>query len=155
MPKHSENNHGVTFRAVLIALLFLPTNVYLVVQWETVWGTQYPTTMAIFFNAIFSLLLVVVFNAPLKILTPNRALRQKELLTIYIILIMAITVSGHDFSQTIFCTLITAHWFATPENDWNSIFWKRFGANLEKRDLDRMPNGTPAPHNLDRLRKDC
>ena len=123
MLKHSEDNRGVTFRAVLIALFFLPVNVYLVVQWETVWGTQYPTTMAIFFNAIFSLLLVVMLNVPLRRLLPNLALRQKELLTIYIILIMAITVSGHDFSQTIFSTLITAHWFATPENDWSSIFW--------------------------------
>ncbi len=115
---------GVTFRAVLIGLALAPINVYLVVQWETVWGTQYPTTMGIFFNAIFCLFLVTVLNLPLKKLLPERALNQGELLTVYIILLMAITVSGHDFSQSLFCTLGTVRWFATPENEWSSLFWR-------------------------------
>ena len=117
-------NRGVTLRAVLIGLLFAPINVYLVVQWETVWGTQYPTTMSIFFNAIFCLFLVTVLNLPLKKFLPKRALNQGELLTIYIVLLMAITVSGHDFSQTLFCTLGTTRLFATPENEWSSLFFR-------------------------------
>ncbi|MBM3237841.1 hypothetical protein FJZ31_16250 [Candidatus Poribacteria bacterium] len=113
---------GVTLRAVLIGLAFMPINVYLVVQWETVWGTQYPTTMGIFFNAIFCLFLVTALNLPIKKFFPNSAISQGEVLTIYTILLMAITVSGHDFTQTIFCTLGTCRWFATPENEWNSLF---------------------------------
>ena len=120
----NQKSNGVTLRAVLIALALVPVNVYLVVQWETVWGTQYPTTMGIFFNAIFSLLLVVILNLPLKSLLPGKALNQAELLTIYAMLMMAITVSGHDYSQSLFCTLGTSHWFATPENEWSSLFWK-------------------------------
>ena len=119
-----KRREGVTLRAVLIGFALIPINVYLVVQWETVWGTQYPTTMGIFFNAIFSLFLVTILNLPLKRLLPSAALNQAELLTIYVILIMAIAVSGHDFSQTIFCTLGTCRWFATPENEWKSIFWR-------------------------------
>ena len=49
------NAGGVTLRAVLIGFAHAPPNVYLVVQWETVWTTQYPTTMGIFFNTIFCL----------------------------------------------------------------------------------------------------
>jgi len=113
---------GVTLRAVLIGLAFMPVNVYLVVQWETVWGTQYPTTMGIFFNAIFCLFLVTVLNLPIKKFLPNSTFSQGEMLTIYTMLLMAITVSGHDFTQTIFCTLGTCRWFATPENEWNSLF---------------------------------
>lgn len=115
---------GVTLRAVLIGLAFMPINVYLVVQWETVWGTQYPTTMGIFFNAIFCLFLVTVLNLPIKKFLPKSALNQGEMLTIYTVLLMAITVSGHDFTQTIFCTLGTSRWFATPENEWKSLFWR-------------------------------
>ena len=115
---------GVTLRAVLIGLAFVPINVYLVVQWETVWGTQYPTTMGIFFNAIFCLFIVTVLNLLLKKYLPERALSQAELLTIYTVLITAITVSGHDFTQGLFCSLGTVKWFATPENEWNSIFGK-------------------------------
>lgn len=115
---------GVTFRAVLIGLLFLPMNIYLVVQWETVWGTQYPTTMSIFFNAIFCLFVVTLANFGLRRLVPRYALGQGELLTIYSVLNAGIAVSGHDFSQSVFCTVGTAHWFATPENEWATVFWR-------------------------------
>ncbi len=124
MQAMAKQRGGVTLRAVLIALALVPINVYLVVQWETVWGTQYPTTMGIFFNAIFSVFLVIALNLPLKTFTPKSALNQQELLTIYAMLTMAITVSGHDFSQTVFCTLGTCRWFATSENEWSSLFWK-------------------------------
>lgn len=125
---------GVTARAVLIGLLFVPVNVYLVVQWETVWGTQYPTTMGIFFNAIFCLFLVTTINILLKKFLPKRSLSQTELLTIYVVLITAITVSSHDFSQGLFCSIGTAHWDATPENEWESIFWRYLPTWLTVRD---------------------
>ncbi|MAF13202.1 hypothetical protein CMK11_22335, partial [Candidatus Poribacteria bacterium] len=80
-------------------------NIYLVVQWETVWGTQYPTTMSIFFNAIFCLFVVTLGNFGLRRVVPRHALSQGELLTLYCVLNAGIAVSGHDFSQTIFCTL--------------------------------------------------
>ena len=38
---------GVTLRAVLIGVAFIPLNAYLVVQLETVWGIGAPTTMII------------------------------------------------------------------------------------------------------------
>lgn len=115
---------GVSLRAILIAFAMIPVNVYLVVQWETVWGTQYPTTMLIFFNSVFCVLLVVLFNLILLKFLPKYSFSQSELLTIYIILNMAITVSGHDFSQSLFCTFSTSKWFATPENEWSSLFWR-------------------------------
>lgn len=115
---------GVTLRSVLIGLLFVPVNVYLVVQWETVWGTQYPTTMGIFFNAVFCLFLVAILNLPVRKYWPKRALSQGELLTTYIVLLTAVTVSGHDFTQGLFCSVGTVGWSATPENEWAAIFGK-------------------------------
>lgn len=123
MTGQEKYKDGVTFRAILLAIAFTPINVYLVVQWETVWGTQYPTTMGIFFSAIFCLLCLVVLNELFWGLWPQRTLTQAELLTIYAVLTVAITVSGHDFSQTIFCTVAVSHWFATPENEWATLFW--------------------------------
>ena len=122
MDKNSVRSGGVTLRAVLVGLAFVPINVYLVVQWETVWGTQYPTTMGIFFNAIFCLFLVTTLNLLLRKFIPKKALTQGELLTIYVVLITAITVSGHDYTQGLFCSLGTVGWFSTPENEWDSIF---------------------------------
>ena len=48
MPTAPKSASGVTFRAVLIGLAFIPVNVYLVVQLETVWGIGDPTTMTFF-----------------------------------------------------------------------------------------------------------
>ena len=53
MPTESKIESGVTFRAVLIGLAFIPVNVYLVVQLETVWGIGDPTTMTFFFQRDF------------------------------------------------------------------------------------------------------
>ena len=122
MPGEPGNQRGITLRAVLIGIAFIPINVYLVVQWETVWDIQDPTTLTIAFNAIFCFFLVIVFNLPLTRFLPGVALQQGELLTIYSILMVAVPVSGHDFTHTIMGTLGNAHWFATPENEWADLF---------------------------------
>ena len=88
---------GVTLRAVLIGLMFIPLNAYLVVQLETVWGVGDPTTMTIFFNAVFCLFLVITLNLLFVRWTPEYALNQGELLTIYSILMVSVSVSGQDF----------------------------------------------------------
>ena len=113
---------GVTLRAVLIGIAFIPLNAYLVVQLETVWDLGDPTTMTIFFNAIFCLFLVIVTNRLLVRWSPKNALNQGELLTIYSILMVSVSVSGQDFTHTIFGTLGNARWFATPENEWATLF---------------------------------
>ena len=117
MPKR-----GVTFRAVLIGIAFIPLNAYLVVQLETVLNLGDPTTMTIFFNAVFCLCLVIVVNQSLTRWLPKNALNQGELLTIYSILMVSVSVSGQDFTHTIFGTLGNARWFATPENEWATLF---------------------------------
>ena len=125
---------GVTFRAVLIGLVFIPLNAYLVVQLETVWGIGDPTTMTIFFNAIFCLFCVIVLNLLFARWTPRNALNQGELLTIYSILMVSVSVSGQDFTHTIFGTLGNARWFATPENEWATLFLSYLPQWLEPSD---------------------
>ena len=70
-----------------------------------------------FFNAIFCLFLVIVVNLPFKRFLLGAALRRGELLTIYSILMVAVSVSGQDFTHTIFGTLGNARWFTSPENE--------------------------------------
>ena len=122
MPDEPQKQHGITLRAVLIGLAFIPVNVYLVVQWETVWDIQDPTTLTIAFNAIFCLFLVIAVNLLLQRCLPSFALQQTELLTIYSMLMVAVPVSGHDFTHSIMGTLGNAQWFATPENEWANLF---------------------------------
>lgn len=122
--KKERSSSTVTLRACLIGFALIPINVYLVVQMESVWGIQYPTTMTLLFNVIFCLLLLIFFNLLLKKLLPNRTLTQGELLTIYVILSMATVVSGHDTTQTLICHLGHPFWFASPENEWKELFFR-------------------------------
>lgn len=114
----------ITWRAILIGLLSLPLNVYLVVQTETVWTTQYPTTMAIFFNAVFTLFLVTIVNLFLTKFLPKWKLSQAEMLTVYLMVTLACVVCGHDLLQATMCILGHASWFATAENEWQSLFFR-------------------------------
>ena len=114
----------ITWRAILIGLLSLPLNIYLVVQTETVWTTQYPTTMAIFFNAVFTLFLVTIVNLFLTKFLPKWKLSQAEMLTVYLMVTLACVVCGHDLLQATMCILGHASWFASPENEWQSLFFR-------------------------------
>lgn len=142
-------------RSILAGFAMIPMNVYLVVQWETVWGAQYPTTMSIFFNAVFCLLIVAIVNFIIARIFRKYAFSQSELLTIYVILIMSSTVSGHDFSQSLFCTLGTSKWFATPENEWESLFWRYVPTWLSVNDekvLRGFYNGESTVYNISHIK---
>jgi len=117
-------------------------------------GLADPTTITLFFNAVFCFFLVIVLNLLIGRILPklarnapmnyvgersypthlneesygkpkrackqyglaNYALNQGELLTIYSLLMVAVSVSWQDFTHTIFGNLGNARWFATPEN---------------------------------------
>ena len=119
-----KKNENITWRAILLGVLSLPLNIYLVVQTETVWTTQYPTTMAIFFNAVFTLFLVAIFNLFLTRHLPKWRLTQAEMLTVYLMVTLACVVCGHDLLQATMCVLGHAAWFATPENEWQTLFFR-------------------------------
>ena len=55
-------------------------------QSEAVWGTTYLTIVSLFFNVTFTLLVLVGLNALTKQFAPKVALKQEELLTIYVML---------------------------------------------------------------------
>ena len=59
-------NKAVTWRSVLVCLLLLPLNAYWVVQMEVVRYSAHPTTISLFFNAIFILLCVTLLNRGLR-----------------------------------------------------------------------------------------
>ena len=122
-PSHPLTEN-ITWRAIVLGLLSLPLNIYLVVQTETVWTTQYPTTMAILFNAIFTLFLVAICNIFLTRFFPKWKLTQAEMLTVYLMVTLACVVCGHDLLQATMCILGHASWFATPENEWQSLFFR-------------------------------
>jgi hypothetical protein len=79
-----------------LALLLIPINAYWLIQMELIRYSAHPTTLSLFFNAIFWLLAVSVGNAWVGRLRPIWALRRGELYVIYSAIAIASAVAGHD-----------------------------------------------------------
>ena len=99
MEKSEKNSPGVTLRSLVIGLVLIPPNCYWVIQSEAVWGTTYLTVVSLFFNVTFTLLILVGFNALYRRLAPKVALKQGELLTIYIMLCLGSSLAGNNFLE--------------------------------------------------------
>lgn len=93
-------------------------------QSEAVWGTTYLTIVSLFFNVTFTLLVLVGLNALTKQFAPQVALKQEELLTIYVMLCLGSSVAGNNFLENLVLSLGHAFWFATPENVWSELFFR-------------------------------
>ena len=112
----------LTPRILLAVLLLAPINCYFLIQMELVRYT-FPTWVVPLSNVIFILLIVLVINAPIRAISPGRAIRRGELLLIYVMLSFATTLAGCDVLQAVLSVLGHSFWFATEENEWRTLFW--------------------------------
>src|ERR687897_305522 len=71
---------AVTWRSLLLGLFLIPINAYWLVQMERVRYSAHPTTISLFFNVVFILLVVTLINAGVSRRWPRRALERGELL---------------------------------------------------------------------------
>jgi hypothetical protein len=113
---------GLTWRSLLIGLLLIPPNVYWVTQMELFRYSAHPTTVSLFFNAVFCLLLLAGLNQLVRKLRPSLALSQAEMLMVYSMVCIASCVCGHDGLQVLTPIFSWSFWMATPENKWNDLF---------------------------------
>jgi hypothetical protein len=111
----------ITGRAVAIGLLLIPANAWWITQIEYVRYSDNATTSALFFNAIGLLIILVGLNALLRRWAPRVAFTRAEQLTIYVIVVIASCLGGHDQLQILFTTLTYVFRNATPENGWADI----------------------------------
>jgi hypothetical protein len=118
-----QENRGVTLRAIVIGLILIPPNSYWIAQRSIVWGGS-PTYMSIFYNVIFCVSSLTLLNLLVKRLSKRFALNQGELLTIYVILCIGSAMAGLDMVGMLVTLLGHPFWFATPENEWQVLFWK-------------------------------
>ena len=135
---------GVTWRAILIALILIPINAYWVFYTEIVRYEGHPTTISIFYNSIFIIFCLVLINGRIHRRFPGRELRQGELLTIYIMLNIGSALVGHDAVQVLVPIMCYPFKYATPENQWNSLFVEHLPKFLTVRDklaIDRFFQG--------------
>ncbi|MBM3242668.1 hypothetical protein FJZ31_40935, partial [Candidatus Poribacteria bacterium] len=121
----NSKTRGVTVRALLLSLALIPLNNYWILHMETgVWWMQYPTTMSMFFNAVFILFVLACLNLAAQKWLTRWAFSQGELLTVYVMLNLASAVCATDMIQVLMPMLGHPFWFASPENEWEELFWR-------------------------------
>lgn len=128
----------LTWRSAAAALLLIPLNALWLIRIEQGWGSIFSTTLSLFFNVVFSLLLVLGFNGLLRRWAPRRALTPAELSGIYGMLAVAAAVGGLDAIQIVVPIMTHAYWFATPENRWQQLFHDTLPAWLTVPDLEAL-----------------
>ena len=132
----SQAGHpGVTFRAILIGIILIPPNTYFIMANHLRYRSTLPTTMSLIYNVVVTLVVLTCLNSLVKRLLPRFALRQGELLTVYVILSMSSAIAGHDMMQTLVPVIPNGFWFATPENEWQQLFWRYLPSWMTLSDL--------------------
>lgn len=121
--KVSQTN-GVRWRSIVLGLLLIPVNSYWIVQKQTWACLGPPDTLSLFYNVILILLVLIIINVLLKRFLPSLTLTQGDLLMVYAMLSMATAIGGIDLMQLLPPIMGHAFWHATPENEWQELFWQ-------------------------------
>lgn len=128
MPAEPPQRIGASWRALALGLLLIPPNCYWIIQMERVRKGPYVTSISLFANVVFVLVVLSLINARLNKRRPEWAFSPAELLTIYSMVALASGLCGMDFVQVLMQILGHAAFFASPENRWSNLF------------LDHLPN---------------
>jgi hypothetical protein len=134
----------ISRRAVLLGLLLIPVNAWWFAQIEYVRYSDNCTTSALFFNCLALLLLLTGLNSLARRIVPRLAFSRGELLTVYVILVVASALTGHDQLQILFTTVAWVIHNATPENGWERDIFPHLPPHLtvtDPRALDRLNSG--------------
>ena len=119
-----QRRFPVTLRALLLGALLIPINVYWVTLVEVKFYSLDGSCLPLFVEPIFILFVVMGLNFLFRRIVPRSALNQAELLTVYIMLAVSMAFAGHDTFQNLFGQISHAFWYATPENEWEQLFFR-------------------------------
>jgi hypothetical protein len=124
-----------------MALFLMPFNAYWIMEMELIRYSGHPTTISVFFNVVFLLIVLTQVNQGIKRIAPKSAFRQGEMLTIYVMLSIASALCGHDFLEILVSYIGHVYRFARPENHWAELIHPFLPAWLvmsDKRALDGL-----------------
>ena len=124
LTKETTNRTSVSAHTLLIAVFLSPINIYWTVQMELVRYSGLPTTISLFFNVVFNLLVLSLLNAGVRRFLKKTLFKPGELVVIYTMLSIASGIGGHSMMQILPPMLGHPFWFATEENDWKNLFWR-------------------------------
>ena len=114
---------SITLRATLIGIVLIPFNSYWVLHLSYIWDSNRPTSLALLFNVLFTLLVLIGSRCRYSgVYVQSLAFTQSELLTIYAMLCQASVFAGRDMLQVLVPLMGNGFWYATTENEWAQLF---------------------------------
>jgi hypothetical protein len=150
------------WRATFLGLVLVPINVFVLMYMEVVtkWGAggtggPYPSTISLFANAILFLVAIVVLNAWYARWNPRSALERRELLIIYVMLMISTSIVSIDFLDVLVPMMTYPFRFATPENRWAEIIHPHIPKWISVRDpaaVNGWYEGDSTLYNWDTIR---
>ncbi|MBM3241751.1 hypothetical protein FJZ31_36210 [Candidatus Poribacteria bacterium] len=114
----------IKFRAVFLGVSLIIANCYWISYVEMIWHTAHLTIIALPVNVMFSVLLLTWINLAIRQVVPRASLSQQELLTVYAMLAVGSAFAGHDCIPRLMGLMPYAFRYATPENDWEALFYR-------------------------------
>ena len=150
--QHPRASQGVPLRGILVgAVLALVLNICDTYATNVIRGSyltlNFSTPAALFF--IFFLILA---SGAVGLLHRWLALTRAELVTIYIMLVVACCIPGMGFTQFMIPCLLGSTYYATPENSWDLYYNQHIpqwmiprGENVARYFFEGLPEGVPIP----------
>ena len=115
---------GITWKSIAITIALIPFNFYWIIAGEVgLVGYALNTYAVPFYNVIFSVFVLVLLRIIVKATLGVSILDNAELLTIYILLSVACALPSITFMTLLVTSVGHAFWYATPENEWQQLFW--------------------------------
>jgi hypothetical protein len=148
----SQDLEGVPVRGILIgAVLAFLLNVLDAYSTNIILGSyltlNFSTPAALFF-----FFFVVLIGGLVSLISRHLALNRSELITIYIMLVVACCIPGMGFTQFMIPCLLGSTYYATPENNWDNLYNQYIpewmiprGENVARHFFEGLPEGASIP----------
>ena len=119
---NGTKNRGV-LRGLIFGCLLIVLNCYWIIAAENrvVWEL---TDFSIFPTVLFTLFVLAGINLLSKRFLNKLFLSEAELATTYIMISVATALAGHDMVRQLVPMMVIASWHATPENEWEDLFFR-------------------------------
>jgi hypothetical protein len=102
--------------------------------------------------ALFFFFFVVLAGGLIYFIRRSLALTRSELITIYIMLVVACCIPGMGFTQFMIPCLLGSTYYATPENNWDDLYNQYIpewmiprGENVARYFFEGLPEGVAIP----------
>ena len=119
-PANRSAGSPLTARVIALGLALVPLNAWWIAQIEYVRYSDNTTTQALFFNTVTLLLALVGLNGLWRRLRPDWELSNQELGLLYVIVVAASNLAGHDQLQILFTTITYLYSHANSGNHWGT-----------------------------------